>query len=50
MVLTVFFDVLPFLTIFMVMVFFFSLVMVITDTDFDNGDYTKVNRFIQLFL
>ena len=50
MILTVFVDLFPFLTIFMVLVFFFSLVMVITDADFEQDDYSMVDRFISLFL
>jgi len=50
MILTVFIDLFPFLTIFVVLVFFFSLVMVITDADFERDDYSKVDRFICLFL
>lgn len=50
MILTVFVDLFPFLTIFIVTVFFFSLVMVIMDSGFDDGDYPKVQRFLIIFL
>ena len=50
MILTVFVDLFPFLTIFVVTVFFFSLVMVIMDTGFEGGDYPKVQRFLIIFL
>lgn len=50
MILTVFVDLFPFMTVFFVLVFFFSLVMVIADADFDNDDYDMVDRFIQIFL
>lgn len=50
MILTVFIDIGPFLVIFMVGVFFQSLVMVIIDADFKGDDYPLVDRFVFLFL
>ena len=50
MILQVFVDLMPFITIFMVTVFFFSTVAVIMDSNFDKGDYPKVNKFLVIFL
>ena len=43
-------DLFPFLTIFVVTVFFFSLVMVIMDTGFEDEDYPRVQQFLIIFL
>lgn len=50
MILSVFVDLFPFLTIFVVTVFFFSLVIVIMDAGFDDGDYPRVQKFLIIFL
>ena len=50
MILQVFVDLMPFIIILMVTVFFFSMVNVVMDAGFDRGDYPKVQKFLVIFL
>lgn len=43
-------DLAPFLTIFMIFIFVFTLVVIIMEADIDPGDYAGIPRFMRIMI
>lgn len=50
MITHVFIDLIPFLTVFSMYVFLFTIINIIMEADFDDGDYKDLPRFLRIFI
>lgn len=50
MITHVFIDLIPFLTVFSMYVFLFTIINIIMEADFDDGDYPDLPRFLRIFI